>query len=236
MSEGIVQAAEIVVLRDEIYAQLDQINQAEHGLEHGYARLGNLLVQFKKVEGWRPLGYHSFEKFMSELKERYSRGRTQLYNYVTVAEKLLPIMSAEALDEMGISKAIELKRVVSNGQVLTADVIEIARKSETTIKELRAMLQGAYALPETERPGNWFDFGGTYLTADEKKEFVDACKVAATVLNLSKAAPEWAQRKEIILTFAREFLGTHAAEVYGPGKVLTVNQARDEYNGNLEQA
>jgi hypothetical protein len=214
MSEEIVLAPEW--LREEIYNQLEEIMNAEQGLEHGYARFASLIVRFKKTEAWRDLGYRSFDAFMEELKERYHRGRTQLYNYVGVAEKLLPLVSEKTLNEIGISKAIELKRAVSSGGKITESVIETARNPKTTIKELRAILQGAYNLPENERPGTWFDFGGTYLTAEEKAAFTEACKIAMTVLELSKAQPEWAQRKAIMLAFAQEFTAAHAPSVYGP--------------------
>jgi len=213
---AIIAVSEFTQMREDIYKQLAEISVAECGLEHGYARLGGLIVKFKTIEGWRGLGYKSFDAFMEELKDHYSRGRTQLYNYVGVAEKLLPVMTPETLDEIGISKAVELKRAVSSGGQLTEEVIDKARDSKTTIKELRALLQGAYNLPPSERPGNWFDFGGTYLTTDEKKEFGEACKVAMTLLGISKTQPEWAARKAVLLSFAREFYATHAVEVFGP--------------------
>ena len=98
-------------LREAIYEQLGGLSSAEVALDHGYARLGLLLAEFKKTEAWRKLDYPNFDNFMSEIYTRFNRGRSQTYAIMSVAEKLLPLMSADDLDSMGISKAQEIKRM-----------------------------------------------------------------------------------------------------------------------------
>jgi hypothetical protein len=216
-----VSAAE---LRQRIYHELGAIVPMEANLEHSYIRLGNLLAAFKHEECWRELPasngqpYANFDAFMYELRDLYHRGRTQLWAYLSVAEKLLPLVDAETLDKIGISKAQELKRALAPGRVLTPEIIDVAANPKTTIKELRATLYATFNITDDNRPvGQWFDFGGAYLTPDERKEFIEFVKVASAILCLKRETADWIQRKECLMAAAREFLGTHAAEVYGPG-------------------
>lgn len=209
-------------LRDTIYYHLDRISQAEAGLENGYVQLGTLLLKFKSEESWRDLGYKGFDAFLSELYTRFRKRQSQLYQYTTVAEKLLPHIDGKILDEIGISKAIELKRALKYSskpprEVLTDDVIATARDSKKTIKELRALLQCANHLPPDEKlQMSWTDFGGAYMSPEEKKEYLEAVKATLALLNVPRETPEWIQHKMVFAAWYREFHATHAAEVYGP--------------------
>lgn len=206
-------------LRQAIYGTLGEIVPTEAALDHSYARLGSLLAAFKSGEYWRGLGYANFDAFMLELRETYNRGRSQLYAYCSVAERLLPMVSADTLDQMGISKAQEVKRAICGGpgRKITEEVLAAALNPKVTIKELRAVLHAAYNITDDNRPtGQWFDFGGAYLTADEKELFVGAVKVGMHILNIKPETPDWIQRKEVLMAMAGEFYGTHAAEVFGP--------------------
>lgn len=223
--ENIARLSDAQGLRERIYTELGRIGVAEGTLEHSYVRLGSALAEFKRGEYWRDLksakgtAYLNLDEFMVELRERYRKGRTQLWAYLSVCEKLLPSIPAVKLDEIGISKAQELKRAlkyVPNRQ-FAENVITTAADSKVTIKELRAVLHETYEIVDDGRPaGTWFDFGGAYLTTEERKEFVDAIRVCVRVLGLKKETADWIQRKECLLAMAREFLGTHAADVYGP--------------------
>lgn len=211
-------------LRTAIYGVLGQIVPKEAELEHSYVRLGSLLAAFKAGEHWRGLiaatgqPYPNFDAFMLELRDQYNRGRTQLWAYLSVAEKLLPVIPADTLDEMGISKAQEIKRALSVvGRKITPEILAAAVDPKVTIKELRAVLAVAFNITDDTRPtGTWFDFDGCFFEPDERKEFVDAVKVTTALLGLKKEIPAHVQRKEVFLAWAREFFGTHATEVYGP--------------------
>ncbi len=221
-------------LRAAIYGQLGETVVKETELDHSYARLGHLLAAFKAGEYWRGLAYPNFDAFMLELRERFNRGRSQLYAYLSVAEKLLPLMSADDLDSMGISKAQEIKRAVCGvpGRKLTTEIIAAALNPKTTGKELRAVLAEAYNITDDNRPkGAWFDFGGAYLSSEERKLFVDTVKMTTALLGLKKETPEHIQRREILLAWASEFMGTHAVEVYGP----QVEEPNAEQFGDFEK-
>jgi len=215
------QAAEIGAA---IQEALEQISNGEAVLEHSYARLGALLVRAKSGEYWREwktrsgVPYINFDHFMVDVSTRYNKSVRQLYDYVGVAEILLPYISASNLDKIGISKAKELKRAQRQIERRVPDAaIELALRPETTTKELRTHLFATLTLEADTRPaGTYFDFGGAYLTAEEKAEFLEFVKVGMAVLKLSKAMPDWACRKELLLWAAREFVASHGPEVYGP--------------------
>lgn len=204
-------------LLDQIYAQLGAASANEVVLERSWMRLGEMLRQCKEGGHWRA-GFETFDDFMADLRTRYRRGKTQLWAYLTVAEKLLPMIPADTLEEIGISKALELKRAVTkSGKPVPVEIIQAARKQETTIKELRAMIGASLNIDTGPEKGSWFDFDGCYFTPDERKEFVACVLITERILGLKPEIPDHIRRKEIFLAWAREFLGTHAAEVLGPG-------------------
>jgi hypothetical protein len=184
--------------------------------------VGKLLATCKAGEHWRAGGFGSLDEFMLDLRERYKRGRTQLWSYMTVAEKLLPILDATTLEEIGISKAMELKRGLkkADGKSLPETIIEAARKQATTAKEVRALVAQAFNLSPDDK-GSWFDFDGCFMTPEERQEFKQAVKITMMLLEIKKDVPEHIARKEIFMAWAREFKATHEPEVFGP--VTTVN-------------
>jgi hypothetical protein len=203
-------------LLEEIYEQLETATANEFVLEQSWTRLGKLLLRAKVVEAWRP-AFESFDLFMGHLRDRYNRGKTQLWSYLTVAERLLPLMDEATLEEIGISKALEIKRGLkkSGGNIVPQEIIDKAKLRETTIKEVRALLAQAFNLAPDDK-GTWFDFDGCFMTPEERKEFVGAVRTTLTFLDIKKDIPEHIQRKEVFLSWMREWIGTHAAEVHGP--------------------
>lgn len=190
-------------------------------LEQSWIRLGLLLSEFKASESWRPLGYQTFDVFMDELKVKFNRGRTQLWGYLSVAEYLLPTISAEKLEEMGIAKALELKRALKrlDGKPLPQALIDLALGNGTT-KELRGEI--GKALNDAPEPaGTWFDMDGFFMDPSERAEFKEIWHVAEGLLGLKKEIPDHIRRKEVILTCMREWYATHAPEFYGDKSVET---------------
>jgi hypothetical protein len=206
-----------VALRDAIYQELAGATAEVFKLEQSWMRLGGMLATFKAAECWRALGYVTFDDFMAELKTKYNRGRTVLYGYLSVAEHLLPGISAEKLEEMGISKALELKRAQKklNGKPLPPALIEAALNTTVTTKELRGDIGRALNLVE-EPSGTWFDLDGFFMDKAERDEFKEVFVATEMLLNLSKTTPDHIRRKEVLLAWMREFWGTHAVEVNGP--------------------
>lgn len=208
---------EAVEARHAIYAALGTATENVVLLEASWIRLGRMLADFKTREHWRELGYTAFEQFILELRDKYNRGKTQLLMYVGVAEQLLPSISAEDLEQIGISKCAELRRALKkqNGIPLPESIIEAAKNPATKTKELRCLIGSTLNIADDREPGTWFDLQGCYFTPEERKEFVEALHVAKKHLNIAAHVPDHIQRKEIMLAFAREYFGTWAAEVYG---------------------
>ncbi len=203
-------------LRRRIYNVLENSTAGEFALEQSWTRLGVLLSAFKAQESWRPLGYVTFDDFITELKMKFKRGRTVLYGYLSCAEVLLPIIGAEKLEQMGISKSLELKRAVKKleGKPLPPALLDAALDATKTTKELRGTIGQALNLTPDEK-GVWFDWGGSFLSKEERDFMKEAFHVTIALLGLKSDVPEHIQRKAIFKAWAEEFYGTHSTEFYG---------------------
>lgn len=218
-----IEISPAMLLRAEIYDQLGKAAANEIVLDQSWMRLGRLLASFKAAECWRELDYGNFDAFMLELRDKYHRGRTQLWAYLSVAETLGSVIPAETLERIGISKAMELKRaMVRSGKQLPAALVAAAEESTTTIKELRGLVGEALNLTDDRTPGTWFDFDGCFMTKDEREEFKAAVIITEHLLELSRDLPDHMRRKVIFFAWLQEFIGTHAAEVNGPAMTTTV--------------
>lgn len=205
-------------LRRKIYNEIEGTSVACFALDRSYVRIGVLIAEFKARECWRSWSkeYTTFDDFIGELKLRFKIGRTQLYGYVAVAEVLLPTIGAEKLEQMGVSKALELKRAVKKleGKPLPPALLDAALDATKTTKELRGTIGQALNLTE-EPKGTWLDLDGFFITAEERGEFKKAFLATEALLGLTRDIPDHIRRKEVILTWMREWYGTHAVEVNG---------------------
>ena len=204
-------------MRRKIFNVLENTTQQTFTLEQSWIRLGVLLSSFKAQEYWRQFKeYPTFDDFISELKHRFNRGRTVLYGYLAVAEVLLPTMSADVLEKMGISKALELKRALKtlDGKPLPAGLLEAALDPSKTTTELRGAIGSALHITE-EPKGTWLDLQGFFMLPDERKEFKEAFLATEGLLGLSNSLPDHIRRKCVIIAWMQEFYGTHAAEFNG---------------------
>ncbi len=199
--------------------EVASLAEGEFNLNKGYARLAGMLVRFKAAEVWRELGHSSFNSYLLSIQERFGRSAKQLYVYIGVAEYLLPTISEANLNLMGVTKAEALARASKKaGRAVTPELLSAALDGKIGVQEIKALAHQAYNLPAGELPkGTWQDFGGAFLTVEERKVFVDAVKVTTRVLGLGNDIPDWVKRKNIILAWAAEFSGTWAAEAYGEG-------------------
>ncbi len=212
-------------LRRKIYNEIEGTSVACFALDRSYVRIGVLIAEFKARECWRSWSkeYTTFDDFIGELKLRFKIGRTQLYGYVAVAEVLLPTIGAEKLEQMGVSKALELKRAVKKleSKPLPPALLEAALDASKTTKELRATIGQALNLTE-EPKGSWFDLDGFFMTPEERAEFKAAFLATEAMLGLTRSTPDHVRRKEVITTWMKEWYGTHAAEVNGTTQPVNV--------------
>lgn len=205
-----------LALQEKIESEAAGILQNELNLNHGYARLAGLLVVFKLNEAWRDLGHGSLNAYILTFAERLGRSPQQIYAYIDVAERLLPMIGEERLNLLGISKASELVRASKKSKKnITIELVTEAIAPRVTVAQVRALAHKTFELGGELPKGKYVDIGGFYVDDESHQTFVDAVKVSMRVLNIPKEMPEWQQRQKIIMFWAQEVLGTYAAEVYG---------------------
>lgn len=199
------------VEREASFLQAGEIN-----LLKGYAKFARLLLLVKLNEGWREAGQSSFNAYVLTLSEKYGRSPQQLYAYIAVAEKLLPICGEEGLDAMGISKAQEIVKAARRAKKeIPTSLIAEAILDSTTVAQIRALAHQTFELGGERSKGKYVDLGGFYADPEQHKTFTEAVKISMRVLNITPEMPEWQQRMRIILFWAQEICGTYAADVYG---------------------
>src|ERR1700726_642208 len=91
---------------------LESIGRHEHKLSASYAKLGILLSDVESTQAWAPLGFAKFSSYLEDIRKRIDRKRSQIYNYIAVAKALSPYLSEFCLEEIGITKGNELRRLV----------------------------------------------------------------------------------------------------------------------------
>lgn len=203
-------------LRADIETEVVLVVANEFKVSRGYAKLARLLSLFKLNESWRELGHSSFNSYLLTLKEKYNRSSQQLYAYVAVAEKLLPLVGEEALDKMGVTKATAIVKAASKAKKnIPQELIDLALDEKIDVEQIRAFAFKLFELNGEQPKGKYQDFGGAYLDEEEQKTFREAVLVTKCFLNIPSEAPDWLQRKRIIMAWAQEFLGSYSADVYG---------------------
>ena len=142
-----------------------------------------------------------------------------LYGYMGAAEKLLPSMTPEAMEKIGISKCLELGRTLKklDGKPLPQAVLDAALRPEVTTKELRGDIGRALNLDEDQK-GTWMDLDGFFIMPEERAEFKEAFLATEGLLGLKPGLPDHIRRKSVIMCWMQEWAGTHLAEFNGMGQ------------------
>jgi hypothetical protein len=211
-NENAIEKVVPVTLADPVAAQrvdgrineiLDQEVKALEIRSKRGAELGRLLLQVQEEELYEPLGFKTFTQWLEAKK--FGLGRPQLYGYKTSAEQLLPYLTDETFDAIGIEKLRELARMVkaSGGIRPDAKLVELARKRETTVNDLRTAIAIRMNIPDNPSE-KWFSFG-FYLSEEERAEIEECFQLS---LRLDPPIPQdWKasrQRKEWIMRMVQE--------------------------------
>lgn len=194
----------------EIEVLIDSIVEDEQRLNSRWVELGIQVHDVRTKKYWLNAGYKNFGEYVEYVGKRVKKGRSQIYQYTTVAEKLLPQISAETLTEMGITDANELKKLAtSSGKLIPQEIINSALDPEKTTEQLIAEIAGS-TNQQPEEKGKWFNLGGFYLTDDEKK-LVESAFKTATQLDpvVPHDIPQHVQTKEVVVRWCQEFLSTY---------------------------
>jgi hypothetical protein len=199
-------------LLEDIHKTLDAIQHGHNEFVTGFARLGTLMVEVKTNKYWKDWGYESFGKFVDHVKEKVNKGRSQIYNTISVAEKLLPYASESDIEQMGISKANELAKMVkATGEAPTEQIIHHAKNPLFEVEEFKAILYEKYKVQKMDdEKGKYRDLGGFFATDAEWDEIQEVFEVVAKVdPPIPAESSEWARRKEIIWRLVAEFRSTY---------------------------
>jgi hypothetical protein len=210
---------------------LGQIAAHELRLSHSYARLGARLREAEVEQHWVALGYSKFPHYLLAVGKKIGRERSQMYAFLSVATDLLPHLTEEQLEEIGISKAHQLRRLVKQGgsvQALLSDsefeegqdppalvrIMDYAADPKVTAALLRVKVNELLHIKESPQ-GTWLEIGGFYADAGERKEISEFWELGRKVLETTSES-EHEVRKQVFLAAVREARSTWAAEAgYG---------------------
>lgn len=210
---------------------LNSISAHELRLAKSYARLGSKLKEMKSNFYWMSLGYNRFSEYLEFIRGRIGRERSQVYAILSVAETLLPAMTEEQLETVGITKAHELRRLVNHGGSLEATfgvaimagdaswgeevrIMDYAADPKVTAKQLRVKVNEILHVHE-DVGGLWYDPQGFYATTDERKEIEQFWSWGKTFLQIKDEQPDHAWKKEVFMAAVRECLGSWAEVANG---------------------
>lgn len=149
----------------------DAVGSHVTGLETNFVRLGTALHEVYREQHWMVGGHRSFGVYLKSLESRAKRGRTQLYHCLGVVQDLLPYTTEHDLVEVGITKAILLRKALASGN----NIDELVDQAKTRTKEELEELVGGSA--DTDDPGKWMSFGGARYTDEERAEFIRAVNI-----------------------------------------------------------
>jgi hypothetical protein len=188
----------------------------------GFARLGYLLNIVRQKKYWQDWGFPSFGAYIKDIETRIKKGRSQIYGAISAVDRLLPYADEGQIEKMGITKALELSKMVKlTGSAPSSDILKSAMDSEVDSGEFKAKLFQENNVLKAEDKGTYYDIGGFYATEDEVLELDKAFDLATqTDPPIPQETSEWQRRKEVYLRLSREFIGTYENEVYGNSKNL----------------
>lgn len=196
-------------LKEEVDQLLDEIHGHEKKLGRGYARLGRLVNQVQQGKHWLGWGYSSFGSYVDDIKDRIGRERSAIYEWVACAEKLLPQMSEQTLEDIGISRASLLKKFVqTTGRRVTPELLSASLDDSVTVAQLKIIVYNLMKSNEDVK-GVWRDWG-FYCEPDHWAEIQQAAEVAKREVPIDPNLPDHVIRRDVLLAFAREFLGTYS--------------------------
>jgi hypothetical protein len=214
--------------RAEIDELLGQISTHEIRLARSYARLGSLIREVKTQQYWITYGYNRFTEYLEVIREKIGRERSQMYGYLSVAESLLPALTEEQLEDIGYSKAQELRRLVQQGGNINIEIPDPSNQSEDTFgtikltdyaadpkvtaKQLRVKINEILHVKE-ENQGLWLDLSGFYATPDERKEIDQFWSLGKQLLGPKDEQQEHVWRKIVFMDAVRECVSTWQGEV-----------------------
>jgi hypothetical protein len=207
---GFEEKSQAYSLKEEVDSLLDEIHGHEKKLGSSYVKLGRLLGEVDRQRAWIPWGYTSLAGYITAIKDRIGRERSQIFEMISVAQRLLPQVSEADLEAMGISRASLLKKfVVQSQRRVTPELLAAALDCTVTVANLKQLCYSE--MNQKQDPlGTWYDLSGFYVSPDEKLEMKRGFELARRVdPPTDPNLPEHYQRKDCVLKWVREFIGTY---------------------------
>lgn len=179
--------------------------------ESGYAQLGLMIFEVAELQLWR-VQHETFREYLRSVALVSKKSAGVLHQYFLTVRDLIDTFTAAQLEAMGISKAIRLRQAKDYAIVLPASVVNAALDPMVSVKELKKIISVALKMPEED--GDWFDLSAEfYVSAEERATIEDAIRAAEHCEPLTKKTiATSAQRKDVILKWAQEFLATYPAD------------------------
>lgn len=161
-------------------ALADSICSDQLNLQRNFVHIGQALAVIEDNKYWMGRT-KSFSEYLNTIEKRANKKRTQLYHCLGVARDLLPLIPEQDLIDMGISKAITLRRMQGEGHEPTAELVEVAKTQ--TDQQLRCEIAKATGLffPQDEPGKKWIDLGQLVLTDGESDVCFRVFNVAAKI-------------------------------------------------------
>lgn len=192
-------------LLDRVDGLLDSARESREGLHRTYLDIGMALLDVENAKAWKARA-KSWGEYIEACAQKFGKARTSLFNYRSIAERLLPHMSAEQLIEVGVSKAGPLAQYVRQKQQKPPQsLIDKATDHNVGVEQFRAEV----AL-ETHQPvekGKWYElafFADDGETEEIKRWYAEALKQ----ITVSDETPEWMKRKLAFQATIREALSS----------------------------
>jgi hypothetical protein len=201
--------AEANRVRAQIATLVEEIRNHESSLVRDFAKLGTHLLTVREQKFWILWDFKSFGQYLAGIQNGLGKGRAQLYQAISVVEKLLPEVTEGELAQMGISKAIALRKAIDPSGHVSPELVKLALDPKITIEDLRGEIYKACNLV-AEEDGSWLDLGGIFVTAAERAELKRADDVACrTDPIIPRDISDHIRRKEIRMRQAQEYLATY---------------------------
>jgi len=203
---------EALELEQDIEETVLTINEQKQGIDKNFVRLSQYINKVRQKKYWLLTKHKSFGDYLEAIEQRFNVGKSQLYVYMTTTRNLMPSLGEEELVDIGITKAKVLSKYIeqSGQQVIPDDILTSAKDPSTTAERLDAEVNAKLhnVMPEN---GKWFSISGFFVDESERSEITDAMELAKSIDPIiPNNIPHWQQTKEIVLRWAREFIGSNS--------------------------
>lgn len=134
-------------------AQVDEIKDwclhTLKQLEKGFVRLASLLAVVRQHKYYLVRGFNSEEEYIAAT---FPKSRAQYFNYLKIGRDLCPYYPRELLEDVGMSKCLELIKVRNRDGLITEDWWQLAKDDSRDEFKVRVSnyLTGKEETPEAE--------------------------------------------------------------------------------------